>query len=98
MNNQPVVLAFKDFLADFEKQDNRQSRFSIVLLYFTLRSLPWFVMATVLIFLGIINCYKRLLEKGLFEDVFVHWLNLLNLLLLLCNKYYYIDRFLKFSV
>ena len=41
MNNQLIVLALKDFLAHFEKQDGLHSRFSDFILYFSrLLSLP----------------------------------------------------------
>ena len=51
MNNQLIVLAFKDFLADFEKQDGRHSHF------------PIFVTATVLKLSGKIRYHNRLLES-----------------------------------
>ena len=54
-NNQLIVLAFKDFLADFQKKDGRHDCFSIFLLYFFSLTFSTCVIATVFNFSGEIN-------------------------------------------
>ena len=66
MNNQPIVLALKHFMADFEKQDGHNSRFSIFVLNF-LFYYNGCLIATVFNLSGEINYYKRWLKNFVFR-------------------------------
>ena len=99
MINWIIVLAFKDFLADLEKQHGRHSSFSYLYSSFSSYSYCGCVIATVFKLSREIRYSKRLLENMVFGACLcVHWLGGVNLLLALCSNYYSVKIYQIFSI
>ena len=68
MNKQFIVLAFKDFLADFVKKDGCHDCFSIFVVYFFSLTFSTCIIGTVFNFSGEMNYYNM----QLFSSQWIH--------------------------